>query len=81
LVNHQNGLKKLFNVSLATATGHAFFSAALGFGVLVVGLVFSRLISFYLSIVIGAIMLAAGLFIGIRALVSKKSLRLRLKRN
>jgi hypothetical protein len=66
--------KKLFNVSLVTATGHALFSAALGFGVLVVGLVFSKLVSMYISLVIGVIMLAAGLFIGVRALVSEKKL-------
>jgi hypothetical protein len=66
--------KKLFTVSFFTATGHALFSAALGFGVLVVGLVFSSLVSMYISLIIGVVMLAAGLFIGIRALVSKKKL-------
>ena len=66
--------KKLFNVSLVTATGHSLFSAALGFGVLVVGLVFSKLISLYISLVIGVVMLTVGLFIGAHALVSKKKL-------
>ena len=31
--------KKLFGISLATATGHAVLSAALGFGIAVAGLV------------------------------------------
>ena len=66
--------KKLFNVSLFTATGHALFSATLGFGVLVVGLVFSKLMSMYISLVIGVVMLTVGLFIGAHALVSKKKL-------
>jgi nickel/cobalt exporter len=64
--------RRLFGVSLVTATGHAVFSAALGLGIVAVGLVFSRLISLYLSFSIGVIMLAIGLFIGIRSLVSKQ---------
>jgi len=66
--------KKLFNISLVTATGHALFSAALGFGVLAIGFVFSRLISRYVSLGIGVIMVATGLFVGVRALSSKKKL-------
>jgi hypothetical protein len=66
--------KNLFNVSLFTATGHALFSATLGFGVLVVGLVFSKLMSMYISLIIGVVMSVAGLFIGVRALFSKKKL-------
>ncbi len=64
--------KKLFNISLVTATGHAVLSAALGFGIAVAGLLFSRLISSYISYAVGFAMLITGLFIGIRALVSKK---------
>ena len=64
--------KKLFGISLVTATGHAALSAALGFGIAVAGLLFSRLISSYISYAVGFIMLAVGLFIGVRALVSKK---------
>ena len=64
--------KKLFGVSLATATGHAVLSAALGFGIAVAGILFSRLISSYISYAVGFVMLAVGLFIGVRALVSKK---------
>jgi cadmium resistance protein CadD (predicted permease) len=62
----------LFGISLVTATGHAALSAALGFGIAVAGLLFSRLISSYISYAVGSIMLAVGLFIGVRALVSKK---------
>jgi len=64
--------KKLFSISLATATGHSILSAALGFGIAVAGLLFSRLISSYISYAVGFVMLAVGLFIGVRALVSKK---------
>ena len=64
--------KKLFVVSLVTASGHAALSAALGFGIAVAGLLFSRLISSYISYTVGFIMLAVGLFVGVRALVSKK---------
>ena len=64
--------RKLFSISLATATGHAVLSAALGLGIAVAGLLFSRLISSYISTAIGIVMLALGLFIGVTALVSKK---------
>jgi putative Mn2+ efflux pump MntP len=64
--------KKLFGISLVTATGHAALSAALGFGIAVLGILFSRLISSYISYVVGLVMLVVGLFIGVRALVSKK---------
>ena len=64
--------RKLFGVSLVTASGHAVLSAALGFGIAVVGIAFSRLISSYISYAVGFVMLAVGLFVGVRALVSKK---------
>jgi putative Mn2+ efflux pump MntP len=64
--------KKLLTISLVTATGHVVLSASLGFGIAVAGLLISRLISSYISYIVGIIMLAVGLFIGIRALVSKK---------
>jgi putative Mn2+ efflux pump MntP len=63
--------KKLFGISLATAAGHAILSATLGFGIAVAGLLFSRLVSSYISYVVGFIMLAVGLFIGIKSLASK----------
>lgn len=64
--------RKLFGISFVTAIGHAALSAALGFGIAVAGLLFSTLVSTYISVAVGFIMLTAGLFIGIRALVSKK---------
>jgi nickel/cobalt transporter (NicO) family protein len=64
--------RKLFNISLATATGHSILSATLGFGIAVAGLLFSKLISSYISYAVGFVMLTVGLFIGLRALVSKK---------
>ncbi len=64
--------KRLFGISLATATGHAVLSSALGFGIAVAGLLFSRLISSYISYTVGSVMLVVGLFIGVRALVFKK---------
>ena len=64
--------RKLFNVSLVTAIGHSVLSAALGFGIAVAGLLFSRLISSYISYVVGFVMLIVGFFIGVRALISRK---------
>jgi nickel/cobalt exporter len=64
--------RKLFGISFVTATGHAVFSAALGFGIAVAGLLFSKLIASYISYAVGSVMLVVGLFIGVRALVSKK---------
>lgn len=63
--------KKLFGVSLVTAIGHVALSVSLGLVVVVVGLVFSNLISSYLDIGIGITMLVVGLIVGIRSLVAK----------
>lgn len=62
----------MFGMSLITATGHAVFSAALGFGIAAIGFAFSKVISLYISYAVGTLMVAFGLFIGVRALVSKK---------
>jgi hypothetical protein len=64
--------RKLLGISLTTAVGHSIFSATLGLGIALVGLVFSKLISHYLSLTIGLIMLAVGLLIGLWTLVFKK---------
>ena len=64
--------RKLFGISLVTASGHAALSAALGFGIAIAGLLFSQLICTYISLAVGFVMLGVGLFIGIRALVSEK---------
>ncbi len=58
--------RRTFGVSLATASGHVFLSVLLGLSVVVVGLVFSRLVSVYLDLGIGIVMVAVGLFVGIR---------------
>lgn len=64
--------KRLLSISITTAMGHSILSASLGLGIVAVGLLFSMLISFYLSFGVGVIMLVIGLFIGIRALLSKE---------
>lgn len=65
--------KKIFRVSLVTAVGHVALSIAMGLGVVAVGLIFSHLISSYLDVGIGMIMLIAGLIIGIRSLIVKNT--------
>lgn len=62
--------KKLFGVSLVTAIGHVSLSIGMGFVVVVIGLVFSHLISSYLDIGIGIIMITVGLIVGVRSLVT-----------
>jgi cadmium resistance protein CadD (predicted permease) len=69
--NKQWAPKKLFGVSLVTAVGHVALSVGMGLVVVVVGLVFSHLISSYLDIGIGAIMVVVGLTIGIRPFIVK----------
>ncbi len=64
--------KRLFTVSLITSMGHSFFSALLGFGIVLVGVVFADVFAHYISLGIGLIMLVVGLFIGFRSLFSKK---------
>jgi nickel/cobalt transporter (NicO) family protein len=64
--------KKLFGISFVTATGHAIISAILGFGIAIAGLLFSKLISDYISYAVGFVMIAVGLFIGFKALLSKQ---------
>ena len=65
--------KKLFGVSLMTAIGHVALSVAMGLVVVVVGLVFSHLISYYLDTGIGLVMVSAGLVVGIIPLVRKRA--------
>jgi putative Mn2+ efflux pump MntP len=69
--NKQWTPKKLFRVSFTTALGHVALSIVMGLAVVGVGLVVSHLISYYLDTIIGIIMLAAGLFFGIKPLVKK----------
>jgi len=65
--------KKLFGVSLMTAIGHVALSVVMGLVVVVVGLVFSHLISYYLDTGIGLVMVGAGLVVGIIPLVRKSA--------
>ncbi len=69
--NKQWTQKKLFGVSLVTAIGHVALSVCMGFVVVVVGLVFSHLISSYLDTGIGVIMVVVGLIVGIRPFIVK----------
>ncbi len=61
--------KKLFGISFMTALGHVGLSIAMGLVVVVVGLVFSHLISYYLDTAIGIAMIGGGLVVGIIPLV------------
>jgi nickel/cobalt exporter len=63
--------RKLFGISFATASGHVILSVILGLIVVFVGLAVSTLISRYLSIGIGAVMIVAGLIFGVKPLVAK----------
>jgi nickel/cobalt exporter len=65
--------KKLFGVSFVTAIGHVALSVAMGLVVVVIGLVFSHLISYYLDTGIGLVMVGAGLVVGIMPLVRKNT--------
>ncbi|MGI0086328.1 MAG: hypothetical protein ACREBQ_14720, partial [Nitrososphaerales archaeon] len=66
------GRLRLLTVSIVTGFGHVALSIALGLLVVLVGHIFSSLISFYFTLAVGAIMLVAGMFVGIRALFSKR---------
>ena len=63
--------KKLFGISLITAIGHVGLSVVMGLVVVVIGRVFSHLISDYLDTGIGIAMIGAGLVVGIIPLVRK----------
>jgi nickel/cobalt exporter len=65
--------KKLIGISLMTAIGHVGLSVVMGLVVVVVGLVFSHLISFYLDTGIGLVMVGAGLVVGIIPLIRKST--------
>ncbi len=62
---------RVFGVSLATAFGHIGLSVLLGLGVVLVGLEFSSLVSFYLNAGIGLVMVAFGAFVGVRPFVKR----------
>ena len=63
---------RLFGVTLITGVGHVVLSIALGLVVVVVGLVFSNLVSLYFALAVGFIMVGVGLFVGVRSLLSRE---------
>ncbi len=63
--------RKLFGISFMTAIGHVGLSIVMGLAVVIVGLVFSHLISYYLDTAIGIAMVGGGLVVGIMPLVRK----------
>lgn len=69
--NKQWAPKKLFGISFMTAIGHVGLSVVMGLVVVVIGLVFSHLISYYLDTGIGIAMVGGGLVVGIIPLVRK----------
>jgi hypothetical protein len=64
--------KKLFGISLVTAIGHVALSIGMGLAVVVVGLLISHLIARYLDMMIGIIMVSAGLAVGVVSLLKKE---------
>jgi arginine exporter protein ArgO len=62
----------LVGLGVATATGHVLLSVLLGLGLVGLGLVFTRAISFDVTIVVGGLMLVLGLSYGVRALRSRE---------
>ena len=63
--------KKLFGISFMTAIGHVGLSVIMGLVMVIIGLVFSHLISYYLDTGIGIVMVVGGLVVGIIPLVRK----------
>lgn len=63
--------KKLLGISFTTAIGHVGLSIVMGLAVVIAGLVFSHLISYYLDTAIGIAMVGGGLVVGIMPLVRK----------
>ncbi len=63
---------RLLGVSLAAGIGHVLLSIALGFVVVGLGFVFSRVISFYFTEAIGAIMVSVGGFSAARAILKRE---------
>ncbi len=61
-------------MSMVTGIGHVGLSIALGLVVVGVGYLFSSLITHYLALSIGSIMLVVGLLVGLRALFSREKL-------
>jgi nickel/cobalt exporter len=60
---------KLLSVSLIAGLGHVLLSIIIGLAVVGVGFFFSTIISAYITKAIGALMIAAGLFVGVKTLI------------
>ena len=69
--NKQWTPKKLFKTSLVTAIGHVILSIIMGLAVVSVGLLVSRLVSSYIDIGIGIIMIIVGVVLGLISLLKK----------
>ncbi len=64
--------RKLIGVALVAGGGHVVLSVLLGFAVIVIGIVFSSLVSRYFTLAIGILMLVGGLFYSARSLLKKR---------
>ena len=62
---------RLIGFGIATAGGHVLISVLLGFGIVFLGLVFSQVISSYITIATGLVMVVVGLGYGIGTLLMK----------
>lgn len=62
---------RLMGLGAVTAGGHALLSIVLGLGVVLVGVVFSRGFSYYVTLATGGVMLVLGLAYGLRTLLSE----------
>jgi high-affinity Fe2+/Pb2+ permease len=60
---------RLLGVGVMTAVGHACVSILLGFAIVVLGLIFSRQVSVYLTEGTGLVMVGGGLIYGVRELI------------
>lgn len=63
---------RLLGVSLAAGVGHVLLSVVLGFVVVGLGFIFSRVVSFYFTEAIGAIMVIVGGFSAARAILKRE---------
>ena len=64
-------VSKLISVSLVTAIGHVLLSVLMGLAVAGLGFLFSTRMSSYFTAAIGILMVGAGLYVGIKSLISQ----------
>ncbi|MDA4128104.1 MAG: hypothetical protein OK422_01355 [Thaumarchaeota archaeon] len=65
--------RRLVGVSFVAGLGHVVLSILLGFAVVVLGLVFSQILSFYVTEFVGFLMLVVGLGYAIKSLYLRKT--------